>query len=160
MLSKLRLDQAEGQASPVDGSVQPLERERQAADVVFVAMREDDADHLALAMQQVGDVGEHEIDPEHVLLRKHQPRVDDQDLALPLERPHVDPDLAEAAQRNVEEAFRTYNRRSCSDSALGATTATGGGGGASSWSRYRLSWSKSCSRSATSEPLCSAAAGW
>jgi len=67
--------------------------------VVFVAVAEEDAEHLSLAVEQVRDVGQDEVDAEHVLLRKHQAGVDHQDLLLPLESPHVDADLAEAAER-------------------------------------------------------------
>src|SRR5204862_3281480 len=108
----------------------------------------------------VGDVREHEIDAGHVFLGKHEPGVDDQDLALPLERPHVDADLPEASQGQVAEAPGAYRRRSCSDSGFGAPTPTGGGGGARSWSSKRFRPSQSRSRGATSEPLWGAAAGW
>ena len=157
---ELRLDQAQRQARAEDRDVQLLQGEGKAADVVLVAVGQEDSEHLAVFLQEVRDIGQDQVDAQHVLLGKHQPGVDDQDLLLPLERPHVDPDLAQTAEREVPEWLSGHNRRSCSDSCLGTAVGTGGGGGASSWSRYRLSWSKSCSRSATSDPLCSAAAGW
>src|SRR5207245_1903703 len=109
--------------------------------------------------QQVGDVGQHEVDAEHVVLREHEARVDDEDLVLPLQGPHVDADLAEAAQRQVAESTLRHNKRSCSASCLSGS-GSGGGGGARNRSRYLRTLSKSRSRSETSDPLCSAAAGW
>src|SRR3989442_16023695 len=103
-------------------------------------------------MQQVGDVREDQVDAKHVLLREHEPGVDNYNLALPLQRPNVDADLSEAAGGEIPETG-AHNKRSCSDSCLAAATATGGGGGASTWSRYRFTWPKSCWRSATSEQL-------
>jgi len=160
VLPQLRLEEAKSQPSAVNRHVELLERVGQASDVVLMTVGEKNAEHLSATVQQVRDVRQDQVDPEHVLLREHQPGVDDENLVLPLERPHVDADLAQAAEGEIPKPRRAHKRRSCSDSCFGPGTGTGGGGGASSWSRYRLSWSKSCSRSATSEPLCSAAAGW
>src|SRR5207245_4474437 len=52
---------------------------------------------------------EDQVDAEHVLLREHQARIDDKDLVLPFERPHVDADLAEASERQVTKP-RTASR--------------------------------------------------
>ena len=104
VLPELWLEEAESQPGAVDGHVDLLQREGQAADVILVAMGEKDADHLAVALQQVRDVGKDEVDARHVLLREHQASVDDDDFVLPLEGPHVDAHFAEAAQRQVPEA--------------------------------------------------------
>src|SRR6202171_582418 len=159
MLLQLWFDESEREARAVDRDVALLQRIRQAADVVFMAMREYDADQLAVAAQQGRDVRQDQVDAEHVLLRKHQAGVDREQLVLPLEGPHVDADLTEATQREVAQALSRQSRRSCSPSCFGGAAGTGGGGGARSFSRYALTRSKSCSRSATSETLCSAAAG-
>src|ERR1700687_675220 len=160
MLFQLGLDETQRQPRPVDGNVDLLQRVRQTADMVLVAVREEDPKHFTVAAQQVGDVGQHKVDARHVLVREHESGVDDKDLVVPLEGPHVDSDLAQAAQRDIPESRRTHSRRSCSASCFGGSTGTGGGGGASSLARYAFTRSKSCSRSAISEPLCSAAAGW
>src|SRR5256885_9867760 len=138
MLLELGLDESERKTRPEYRHVQLLQGKRESADVVLVSVGEEDAEHLTVPLQQVGDVRQHEVDAEHVLLGKHEPRVDDEDLVLPLQGPHVDPDLAQTAKRDVTE-LRGHKRRSCSDSCLATATGTGGGGGASSWSRYRLS---------------------
>ncbi len=158
MLAQLGLEQTEREAGPVNGHVEQLQRIRQAADVVLMAVREEDPDNVPTFLQQVGDVGQHEVDAEHVVLREHEARVDDEDLVLPLQGPHVDADLAEAAQRQVAESTLRHNKRSCSASCLSGS-GSGGGGGARNRSRYLRTLSKSRSRSETSDPLCSAAAG-
>ena len=153
VLLQLRLDQPQREPGPVDGDVELLEDKWKAADMVFMPVAEEDAEHVAAPVEQIRDVREDEVDAEHVLLGKHQARVDDEDLLLPFEGPHVDADLAEAAEREVPEPRIAHNKRSCSASCLGTGTGSGGGGGASSLSRYAFTRSKSVSRSATSAPL-------
>ncbi len=104
MLLQLGLDEPERQASPVNRDVDLLERVWQAADVVLMAVAQEDAEHVTALVQQVRDVGQDQVDAEHVLLGEHEAGVDDQDLVLPLEGPHVDADLAEAAERQILEA--------------------------------------------------------
>src|SRR5258708_37463345 len=105
--------------------------------MVFVPVAEEDSEHLAAWLEQVRDVGQDEVDPQHVLLREHEPGVDDEDLVLPLERPHVDADLAKAAEGQVSKprsanrgpreltpealsSWGFHKRFSCSASCLGA----------------------------------------
>src|SRR5260370_37642631 len=159
MLLQLGLDEPERQPRAVNGDVQLLQCERQAADMVLVGVTEKDPKHLAALFEEVRDVGQNEVDAKHVLLREHQPGVDDEHLVLPLERPHVDADLAQAAQWQIPKPRFAHKSRSCSASCLGTGGGSGGGGGASSLSRKALTRSKSCSRAATRAPLCSAAAG-
>src|SRR5713226_5723339 len=170
MLLQLGLDETQRQSRAVNGDVQLLQRVWQPADVVLVAMTEKDPQHLAALFEEVRDVGQNEVDPKHVLLREHQPGVYDEHLVLPLQRPHVDADFAKAAERQVPKprfanrgpreltpralsSWGFHNRRSCSASCLGTGGGSGGGGGVSSLSRYALTRSKSCSRSATKAPL-------
>ena len=131
--------------------------------MVLVAVGEEDRQQLPLRLQQVGDVGDDQVDPEHVLLREHEAGVDYQDLALVLERPHVDADLAKAAQRDV--ANDAHSKGNCSVVAASpagrgrAGRGPGGWAGASTLSRYSLTRSKSPWSSLTNPPLWSAAAG-
>src|ERR1700730_12375576 len=159
MLFQLRLDQPQREPRPVDRHVELLEDEGQAADMVLVSVAEKDAEHVAPPIQEVRDVRQHEVDSQHLLLRKHEPGVDHKDLVLPFEGPHVDADLPEAAEWQIPEPGCAHKRRSCSASCLGTGGGSGGGGGASSLSRYAFTLSKSFSRSATRAPLWRAAAG-
>jgi hypothetical protein len=66
--------------------------------VVFVAVGEDDHLHVLGALDQPAPVGEHQVDPEHVLLGEHQPTVDQRDLAVVFDGGAVAPDLTEPAE--------------------------------------------------------------
>ena len=70
----------------------------QGADVVLVAVGEDDRLDVVGAVAQVGEVGQDEVDAVHLGGREHQPGVDDDDPAVVLDHGHVLADLAEAAQ--------------------------------------------------------------
>ena len=64
-----------------------------------MAVGDHDRLDVVRALAQVGEVGQHEIDPQHVGGREPQPGVDDDDPALVLDDRHVLADLAQAAER-------------------------------------------------------------
>ena len=76
---------------------------RQAADVVLVAVRQHDGPDAA--PDEVADVRQEQIDPEVLVPREREARVDDDDLAAELVHGHVLPDLAEAAERDDAQGF-------------------------------------------------------
>ena len=100
VLFELGLHQAQGQPRAVDRDVQLAEHVGQRADMVLVAMGEDDAANPVFPLHEVGDVGYDQVDPRHLILGEHDTRVDDQDLALALDDRHVLADLAQPAQRD------------------------------------------------------------
>ena len=108
MLVELRADELDCQWPAVDGrdahSRELAEDVRERPDVVLVAVREDDRVDVVGALAQVREVREHEVDPELLRRREHQPGVDHHDPAGGLEDRHVLPDLAEAAQGQHPEA--------------------------------------------------------
>jgi hypothetical protein len=67
--------------------------------VVLVAVGEDDRLDVLGAVAQVGEVGQDEVDAEHLGGREHQPGVDDDDAALVLDHGHVLADLAQSPER-------------------------------------------------------------
>ena len=73
---------------------------RQPADVVLVAVREHDAADHALAVLEVREVAEDEVDAEVLVAREREPGVDDDDRPVRLVDGHVLPDLAEPAERD------------------------------------------------------------
>ena len=95
--------QSQRHPGAVDGHVETLEHEGQRADVVLVAVGEEDAEHPPALLEQPGHVGDHEVDSQHLLGREHEPGVHHQDLALPLQGPHVQADLAQPAKRHIPE---------------------------------------------------------
>ena len=71
---------------------------RQRADVILVRVREHDRANLAVA--EVAEVGQDQVDAEVLVAREREPGVDDDGLAAELEDGHVLADLAEPAERD------------------------------------------------------------
>ena len=86
------------------------QQERQAAEVVLVAVRDDDRLDVRDAAAQVGEVGQDEVDAHHLGRREAQADVDEDDPVLVLDDRHVLADLAQAAER--QDAQRTAQRGS------------------------------------------------
>ena len=104
VLAELVVDERQGQFGSIDRRrrIEFLHEIRNAADVVFVAVRQKDAADLILVLDKIGDVGEHEVDARHLLGRENDARVDDDDVVPVLDGGHVLADLADTAE---EEHF-------------------------------------------------------
>ena len=76
------------------------EEVRQRADVVLVAVGQDDRVEDVGVLGDVGEVREHEVDPEQLGARERQARVDEDHAAAVLEGCHVLAHLAQPAQRD------------------------------------------------------------
>ncbi len=99
MLFELRLDERERESRADDRDVAlELEQVRHGADVVFVTVREHDADDVVEALLDRLEVGQDQVDARLVLLGEQHAAVDDEQLALVLEDGHVAADLAETAR--------------------------------------------------------------
>ena len=72
---------------------------RQRADVVLVAVGDDDRLDVVDVLAQVGEVRQHEVDAHHLGGREAQPAVDHDDRAVVLDDGHVLADLADAPER-------------------------------------------------------------
>ena len=107
VLVQLRLHQRERQRCRDDGVDVDLAQEvGQPADVVLVAVREDDRANAPPF--EVADVREQEVDAEVLVARERETRVDDDHLSPGLVDRHVLADLAEAAER--DDAQRVAHR--------------------------------------------------
>ena len=73
---------------------------RNGADVVLVAVGEDDRLDVVEAILEVAEVGKHEVDAWLVFFGEEHPAVDDEEAAVEFDHVHVPADLAEAAERN------------------------------------------------------------
>ena len=80
--------------------LQVVDQVGQRAHMVFVAVRDDDADDAIALVAQIAPVGQDQVDAQHVVAWEHKAGVDDQDLIVNLEKRHVLADLAEAAERD------------------------------------------------------------
>ena len=101
VLLDLVAEEAAGEGRGVDRHARELGQDvRQRADVVLVGVGDEEGLDLVLVLLEVGDVGDDEIDPEHLLVGEHQPAVDHDDVVAVLEHVHVLADLADAAERD------------------------------------------------------------
>ena len=76
------------------------------------AVGEHDRLDVVGALAQVGEVGQHEVDAEHLGGREHQPGVDDDDPAVALDDGHVLADLAQPPERAGCGSSRSSRARS------------------------------------------------
>lgn len=82
----------------VDGDFDFAQNPRQAANVVLVPVRQDNAAHALLVFYEVGDVRHDNIDAEQLRFGEHEARVDDDNVVFPFERHAVHAELAEPAR--------------------------------------------------------------
>ena len=101
VLAQLGADQPERELRAIDRHLEQVAQNvRQSADVVLVRVGYEKAAHVFAALPEVGDVRNDEVDAEHLLVREHEPRIDDEDVVPDLEREHVLSDFTDATQGN------------------------------------------------------------
>ena len=93
-------DVGEGEFRAIDRNVQFTENPWQGADVVFMSMSENDAAYLMTIFEQIGDIGNDDVDAEQFGFGEHQAGVDDDDVIALADGHAVHAELAHAAQRN------------------------------------------------------------
>ena len=99
MLFEFPIDQTKGQHRAVDGQIHPFEQIRQCTDVVLVSMREHNpADLIRIALHK-GEIRQHQVYAQHIVVWERHAAVDDQHIALTLVEGKVFPDLIQAAQK-------------------------------------------------------------
>ena len=89
VFAELAVHQTQGQPAPEDRDVQLAQQVRQGAHVVLVTVREQDAQHLLSVLHDVGEIREHQVDAQHLLVREHQPGVDDDERVTVFDDRHV-----------------------------------------------------------------------
>ena len=100
VLAELGVEQGQGQLGADERDVAALAEEvRRGADVVLVAVGEDQRLDLVEAVPDRVEVGEDQVDAGVVLLGEEDAAVDDQQPTVVLEDGHVATDLAEPAER-------------------------------------------------------------
>ncbi len=100
MLFELAFDVGEGELGTVDGDVEVRQDPRKAADVILVSVGEDDAADFAAVLDEVGDVGNDDVDAEELFFGEHEAGVDDEDVVAVVEGEAVHAELAESTKRN------------------------------------------------------------
>ncbi len=104
VLLDLVAEQATGERRGVDRDAREAGQDVwQTADVVFVRVRDHEGADVLAPLAEVGHIRDHEVDPEHLLVREHQSAVDDDDVGAVLEDVHVLADLPHPAERDDAE---------------------------------------------------------
>jgi len=100
VLVELAFNVGESELGCIDGNFELGENPGQATDVVFVPVGQDDGPDAGLVFDQVGNVGDNNIDAEELGFREHQARVDHDNFVLPAKGQAVHAELAQTAKRN------------------------------------------------------------
>ena len=116
VLFELALDKPKGQLSGVNGhlNVQIFKEIRQGAGMVFVAMGNHDAAQFMRVLEQIGVVGQDQIDAGMIVVGKHNARIIEDDVVAALENGHVLADSIKAAQGNDLQSLLTLAGTTCS----------------------------------------------
>ena len=93
-------DQGESEAGSVYRDVEIAEDVGKRADVIFVAVRENNAADMLAILFEVGDVGDDEVDAKEFGVGKHHAGVDDEDIVAKTQDQHVHTKFAETTERN------------------------------------------------------------
>ena len=146
MLAELVAQDAEGQSGPEDRDVEAGQDVRERADVVLVAVGEDDAAHPLATLDQPAHIGDHQVDAEHLGLGEHQAGVDDHDVLAAFDREEVAADLTEPPEGHEAKAV---------DPGWSGRRGWEGGGGEC---QNKLSWSRAAGSAGRAGPEGSGAA--
>jgi hypothetical protein len=107
VLLDLVAQQSPGQGRGIDRDTGELGQDvGQAANVVFMGVGDEEGAHVGAPLLEVGDVGDDQVDPEHLLVGEHQAAVDHDDVIAVFEDVHVLADLAHPAKRDDPERLR------------------------------------------------------
>ena len=107
VLAQLAAEQGQGQLRADERDVAALAQEvRRRADVVLVAVGEDERLDLVEPVPDRSEVGEDQVDARVAVLREEDPAVDDEQAAVVLEDGHVAADLAQPAERDDPQTPR------------------------------------------------------
>src|SRR5665647_1742200 len=105
VLVEFGLDERQREAAAVHRLVELLQHEGQRPLVILVTVRDDERQDVVAAPEQPSDIGDHEVDAEHLVARELDAAVEHDDLAAVLDGGHVLADLAEAAERDDPEGI-------------------------------------------------------
>ena len=89
-----------GQLRSVNRNVELGQDVGQGPDVVLVPVGDQDSPHPVDIASQVGDVGDDQVYPRHVLSGKLYPAIDDDDVAVAFQGHHVLANFPQASQGN------------------------------------------------------------
>ncbi len=85
---------------PYTGTLSSDQDPWQPADMVLVAVGENDGAHVLAVLEQVAEIGDDDVDAEQFGFGEHQPGVDDDDVVAPANGHAIHAEFAEPAERN------------------------------------------------------------
>ncbi len=100
MLIELLLDQLHRQLCRVDRHVQLLKYVRNGTDMIFMTVCDHKALDLAVVLLQIGHIRDDKVNSQHIILRKCESAVHDDDAVTVFESRDVHSDLSQSTQRN------------------------------------------------------------
>ncbi len=96
--AELGLEQAARQRGGVDWHRNLVEHVADGAGVVLMPMSNDDPAHPVPVLEQVAEVGDDVVDPQHVILGEHDAGVDHQGVVAVLQDHHILADLPQTTE--------------------------------------------------------------
>lgn len=97
VLAELALDKTYGEVRAVDGHVENLEKIRQTADMILMSVGYDDSAYPVRVALDIGEIGKHEVDSEHILIRERKSAVDKEHILAVLKQSHIFAHFIQAA---------------------------------------------------------------
>ena len=98
VLLELALDEADGELCAVDGDIDRLEQVSKAADMILVAVGDDNALYLICVALDIGKIWYDQVDAGHIGIGERQTAVDKEHIVLVFIEGHILADLVEAAE--------------------------------------------------------------
>ena len=94
MFFETPLDQRQSKRRAVDRHGKLGQQEGHRADVIFMAVREDEGTDVRSVLLEIVEIGRNNIDAQQLRIRKHHPRVQDDDVFPVPDRHGVHAELA------------------------------------------------------------------
>ena len=76
--------------------------------MVLMSVRDDESLHLAVILGQVGHIGDHEVNSEHIILGESKSAIYHNNAVPVFERSHIHSDLLQASERNDLQLLIIY----------------------------------------------------
>ena len=102
--------QCQREFGSVNRNVQLRQQKRHAANVVFVAVRQDQPADQGGMLFQIGEIGSDDVYPEQLGIREHHARVDHDDVVAIAERHRIHAEFAETTKRDNFEFLVGHGR--------------------------------------------------
>ena len=95
-------DEGERKARAINRNIQIAENVGEGADMIFVAVGQDNGTDVLAILLEVGDVGDDEVDAEELGFGEHHAGIDDEDIVTETKDHHVHSKFAETAEGDCE----------------------------------------------------------